>query len=82
MDERLQALIAYLVQTKDPEEIVDFLDVDTVTLVDALYNFSDDWLIENAWRPEEVERDWENGTALSIQLLYDGRDPDPSGHSL
>jgi hypothetical protein len=58
MDERLQALIAYLVQTKDPEEIVDFLDVDTVTLVDALYNVIDDWLIENDWRPEDVERDW------------------------
>ena len=58
MDERLQALIAYLVQTKDPEEVVDFLDVDTVTLVDALYNVIDDWLIENDWRPEDVERDW------------------------
>jgi hypothetical protein len=58
MDERLQALIAYLVQTKDPEEIVDFLDVDTVTLVDALYNVIDDWMIENDWRPEDVERDW------------------------
>jgi len=58
MDERLQALIAYLVQTKDPDEVVDFLDVDTATLVDALYNVIDDWIVENDWRPEDVERDW------------------------
>ena len=58
MDERLQALIEYLVQTKDPDEVVDFLDVDTATLVDALYNVIDDWLIENDWRPEDVECDW------------------------
>jgi hypothetical protein len=58
MDERLQALIEYLVQTKDPDEVVDFLDVDTATLVDALYNVIDDWIVENDWRPEDVERDW------------------------
>lgn len=58
MDERLQALIEYLIQTKDPDEVVDFLDVDTVTLVDALYHVIDEWIVENDWRPEDVERDW------------------------
>lgn len=53
MDERLQALITYLVTTKDPDEVVDFLDIDTVTLVDALYNVIDDWVVENDWRPED-----------------------------
>jgi len=57
MDERVQALIAYLIATKDPDEVVDFLDVDTVTLVDALYNVIDDWVVENDWRPEDVECD-------------------------
>ena len=57
MDERVQALIAYLTETKDTDEVVDFLDVDTVTLVDALYNFIDDWVVENDWRPEDVECD-------------------------
>ena len=58
MDERLQALITYLLRTKDPDEVVDFLDVDTATLVDALYHVIDDWIVENDWRPEDVERDW------------------------
>lgn len=53
MDERLQALITYLITTKDPDEVVDFLDIDTVTLVDALYNVIDDWVVENDWRPED-----------------------------
>ena len=58
MDERLQALIEYLNNTKDPDEVVDYLDIDTATLVDALINYIDDWMIENDWRPEDVERDW------------------------
>ena len=58
MDERLQALIEYLNNTKDPDEVVDYLDIDTYTLVDALINYIDDWMIENDWRPEDVERDW------------------------
>jgi hypothetical protein len=57
MDERLQALITYLVTTKDPDEVVDFLDIDTVTLVDALYNVIDDWVVENDWRPEDEGSD-------------------------
>lgn len=55
MDERLQALIEYLNNTKDPDEVVDYLDIDTATLVDALINYIDDWMIENDWRPEDVE---------------------------
>ena len=51
-------MIEYLIQTKDPDEVVDFLDVDTVTLVDALYHVIDEWIVENDWRPEDVERDW------------------------
>ena len=58
MDERLQALIEYLNNTKDPDEVVDYLDIDTATLVDALINYIDDWMIENDWRPEDVEREW------------------------
>jgi len=57
MDERVIALIEYLIATKDPDEVVDFLDVDTVTLVDALYNVIDDWVVENDWRPEDGEGD-------------------------
>ena len=57
MDERLQALITFLITTKDPDEVVDFLDIDTVTLVDALYNVIDDWIVENDWRPEDEGSD-------------------------
>ena len=57
MDERLQALVDYLRYTKDPDEVVDFLDIDTDTLVDALLHVIDDWMIENDWRPEDVECD-------------------------
>lgn len=57
MDERLQALITFLTTTKDPDEVVDFLDIDTVTLVDALYNVIDDWIVENDWRPEDEGSD-------------------------
>jgi len=54
MDERVQALIDYLIRFKDPDEVVDYLDVDTVTLVDALYNVIDDFVVETDWRPEDV----------------------------
>ena len=55
MDERLIALCEYLRDTMDPDEIVDFLGIDSSDLVDALVNIIDDWMIDNDWRPEDVE---------------------------
>lgn len=53
MDERLIALCDLLRDTMDPDEIVDFLSLDSATLVDALTNVIDDWMIDNDWRPED-----------------------------
>ena len=55
MDERLIALCDHLRYTMDPDEIVEFLGIDSSDLVDALVNIIDDWMIEHDWRPEDVE---------------------------
>ena len=54
MDERLIALCDHLRYTMDPDEIVEFLGIDSSDLVDALVNIIDDWMIEHDWRPEDV----------------------------
>lgn len=55
MEERVIALIEHLCATKDPDEVVDFLDIDTYTLVDALHKYIDDWVVDNDWRPEDEQ---------------------------
>jgi hypothetical protein len=55
MEDRVIALIEYLNNTKDPDEVVDFLDIDTYTLVDALNKYIDDWVVLNDWRPEDEQ---------------------------
>jgi len=49
----LIALCDHLRDTMDPEEIVDFIDIDSADLVDCLVGYLDDWRIEQDWRPED-----------------------------
>lgn len=53
VQERVQACIEFLLCTKDPDEIVDYLDIDSASLVDALYHYIDAWVVDNDWRPED-----------------------------
>lgn len=45
-------LCSYLRDTMDPDQIVDFLSIDSADLVDALVNYIDDWIDDNGWEPE------------------------------
>lgn len=55
MNEDLIALCDWLRDTMDPEEIVDFIDIDSAELVDCLVGYLDDWRVDNNWRPEDDE---------------------------
>ena len=46
-------LCSILRSTMDPDEIVDFLSIDSTDLVDALVNYIDDWIVEHDWSPED-----------------------------
>jgi DNA-binding ferritin-like protein (Dps family) len=45
MNNELIELLEYL-RTLDPDEVVDYLGLDTETLVDNLIGVADDWLAE------------------------------------
>ena len=53
MNSLTSELCAVLRDTMDPDQIVDFLAIDSVDLVDALVNYIDDWIEEKGWRPED-----------------------------
>jgi len=55
MNDELIALCDFLRDCHDSDEIVDFLDISSEELVDALVNYIDDWRVNNDWRPEDVE---------------------------
>lgn len=46
-------LCNFMRSTMDPDQIVDFLAIDSTDLVDALVSYIDDWIVENDWRPED-----------------------------
>lgn len=51
MNDELVELLEYL-RTLDPDEVVEYLGLDTETLVDNLIGVADDWLTE---REEEYD---------------------------
>lgn len=55
MNTDLIALCDYLRDTMDPDDIVDFLDISSDDLVNALVNYIDDWRVEHDWRVEDDE---------------------------
>ena len=42
----------------DPDQIVDFLSIDSSDLVDALVTYIDDWIVENNWSPDDEHDDY------------------------
>jgi hypothetical protein len=58
MNDLTSELCAVLRDTMDPDQIVDFLAIGSVDLVDALVNYIDDWIVEHDWSPEDDINDY------------------------